>query len=60
MTRFQQNLHTIVPITSIPEYTLVTLSLDGKWGSGIPVIGFLSTAGARAANVGRGRSTSLS
>ena len=56
MTRFQQNLHTIVPITSIPEYTLVTLSLDGKWGSGIPVIGFLSTA----ANVGRGRSTSLS
>ena len=50
----------MVAITSTPEYTLVILSLDGKWGSGIPVIEFRSTVGARAANVGRGRSTSLS
>ena len=57
---FHQNFLTIVAITSTPEYILVTLSLDGKWGSGMPVIGFRSTVGARAANVGRGRSTSLS
>ena len=51
---------TIVTIISIPEYILGALSLDGKCGSGIPVMGFLSTVGARAANVGRGRSASRS
>ena len=44
----------------MPEYTLGARSFDGKCGSGTPVIGFASIVGANAANVGRGRSTSLS
>lgn len=48
----------MVTMIKIPEYSLGALALVGKCGSGMPVMGFLSTVGANAANVGRGRSTS--
>ena len=43
-------------ITAIPEITLGNRFSCGKCGSRRPVTGLRSTAGARAANVGRGRS----
>jgi len=41
---------------AIPEKTRGCLFSSGKCGSNIPVTGFRSTVGAKAANVGRGRS----
>ena len=47
---------TIVITIAIPEKTRGCLFSSGKCGSSIPVTGFRSTVGAKAANVGRGRS----
>ena len=41
---------------AIPEKILGCLFSSGKCGSNIPVTAFRSTVGAKAANVGRGRS----
>jgi hypothetical protein len=47
---------TIVMTIAIPDSKRGLRFSSGKCGSKIPVTGFLSTVGASAANVGRGRS----
>jgi len=49
---------TMRKIMPIPAATLLLRSELGKLGSRMPVTGFLSRKGARAANSGRGRSSS--
>lgn len=52
----KKTMLTIHITMAIPETILGNRFSSGKWGSKRPVTGFLSTAGANAAKVGRGLS----